>query len=76
MSVPGGVEALPDEVREVQASQVLGAEAPIRPSAYTASFNGAPVGFVEYGGPSASFYSQQYPHVEPVAFVAGGRAYR
>jgi hypothetical protein len=76
MSAPRGVEALPDEVREVQASQVLGAEAPIRPSAYTASFNGPPVGFIEYGGPSASFYPQQYPHVEPVAFIAGGRGYR
>lgn len=75
VGAPRGVETLPDEVREVQASQVLGAEDPIRPAAYATSYHGSPAGFAEYGGHPASFYPQGYPRVEPVSFVTVGRGY-
>jgi hypothetical protein len=76
MSGPSGVEMLPDEVREVQASQMLGAEDPIRPVAHTVSYGGAPASFGGYGGHPASFFPRRFHRSQPVAFVTVGEGYR
>jgi len=70
-----GVESLPDEVREVQASLVLGAEAPIRPAAYT-SYRGSSLGIADYRSHRTELYPGDLGRVVPVTFEHMDERYR